>query len=215
MPPFVSSNNLIEPTHLNTDRKTETMRLLITTAFAASALLASGISLPQDRSDDLPAVAETAPRPAQSPRRPARTTTVRGTSRPIILGHSRFPEAPSAPVAPLALSPFGNAQQDGLFYSTRWGKSKEESATQKRISAAVKSLKSDDREKRAEAEDQLRDAVEEMFDLRSKTREKQIKDLEKRIDALRDQLQQRRDKKAEICRLHVQTLVNQANGLGF
>ncbi len=86
---------------------------------------------------------------------------------------------------------------------------------QAQIDSAVRDLKSDDDEKKAAAEDKLREAVEGMFDLRSKSREAQIKDLEKRINSLRDQLQQRRDKKAEICRLHAQTLVNQANGLGF
>ncbi len=74
------------------------------------------------------------------------------------------------------------------------------------------SSKEADREK---AEDALRDAAGELFDMRTKTRRKQIEELEKRLAKLRAQLDKREEKKSEIIRLHVQTIVNEADGLGF
>ena len=54
-----------------------------------------------------------------------------------------------------------------------------------------------------------------MFDERTTTREQQISDLENRLQKLRDQLEARKQKKAEIVRLRLQTLINEANGLSL
>jgi len=187
------------------------MRLLITSAFAVSAIVTTGFMVPQEPQEP----ARPRPKRASSFQTPAALApTWRITNQRPVVGQIApavtYPKPPSPSVA----SPFAGVSQNRLFYSTRTS-SREERGMQTKIDSAVRDLKSDDDEKKAAAEDKLREAVEEMFDARSKSREAQIKDLEKRINSLRDQLQQRRDKKAEICRLHVQTLVNQANGLGF
>ena len=92
---------------------------------------------------------------------------------------------------------------------------KRESGLNRRVAEATRKLNSDDEQKRAEALKELEDALEELFDVRTESREKQIADLEKRLQTLRTQLTDRKTKKAEIVRLRIQTVVNEANGLGF
>lgn len=166
------------------------MRFLATTTIGMLALFATGFATTQQ--------AQTPPAPPTGPAEPA-----------VAPGPVTFPRAVQAPAA----DPFG----PGLFYQRgRWaGNSSTESKHNREISKAIAGLKSKDADKRQEAEDQLSAAVGKLFDARTETREKQIKDLEERLAKLRRQLDERKDKKAEICRLHVQTLVNQANGLGF
>ncbi len=70
-------------------------------------------------------------------------------------------------------------------------------------------------DKRAQAQQELQTALEALFEIRTKSRESQIAALQKRLETLRQQLNERTAKKVEIVRLRVQTLVNEANGLGF
>lgn len=117
-------------------------------------------------------------------------------------------------------SPFDRAAKVNypLFsqnFASAYGSNKETREVSRRISKAVAGLKSDDAAKRDAARADLEKATGELFDLRTKSREKQITDLEKRLRVLRDQLNARTEKKAEIVRLRIQTLVNEANGLAF
>ena len=48
-----------------------------------------------------------------------------------------------------------------------------------------------------------------------KQREKDLAEVEKRVKTLREQLDKRKGAQAEIINLRLQTLVNDANGLGF
>lgn len=193
------------------------MRVFLTSGLCVSAMLATGFSLAQE--------------PA------AVTRSFSSNSFPI--GQNQSPAAdtdsrtPSRPAPPVAPSPFSsavqatsprwrgpglfnsNVAQPGYFYSTSRGSSKEERAVQKRIDTAQRQLTSEDIDAKDKAQEELKAAVGELFDMRTKSRRKQIEELEKRLAKLRKQLDQREDKKSEIIRLHVQTIVNQANGLGF
>ena len=66
-----------------------------------------------------------------------------------------------------------------------------------------------------EATEELRSMLNEQFEKRMVQREKQIEELEMRIKKLRSQLEVRRDAKKKIVDLKLQTLVNEAKGLGF
>lgn len=68
---------------------------------------------------------------------------------------------------------------------------------------------------RARIAEALKVALQHLFDVRTNIRETQVADLEKRVGALRNQLQQRVEKKEDIVRLRLQTLINEANGLTF
>ncbi len=53
------------------------------------------------------------------------------------------------------------------------------------------------------------------FDRDLKQREKELAEVEKRVKTLREQLNKRRNAQGDIIKLRLQTLVNEANGLGF
>ncbi|MCR9202494.1 MAG: hypothetical protein NXI04_27960 [Planctomycetaceae bacterium] len=102
------------------------------------------------------------------------------------------------------------------FYGNLRGRvSKEEHALNQKIAAATKGLRSSDADEQTEAEASLQNALEELFDVRTGSREKEIKDLEVRLQRLRDQLEARQEKKREIVKLRLQTIVNEANGLSL
>lgn len=93
--------------------------------------------------------------------------------------------------------------------------SPKEQELNRQISAATRDLRSPDEGKRLTAEETLQTSLEQLFDERTTTREQQISDLENRLQKLRDQLEARKQKKAEIVRLRLQTLINEANGLSL
>ncbi len=173
------------------------MRSLITSSACVAAMFATGFTAAQQDEDFL-----TSSAPA------------------TVAWQSELPAVPVAPAPPLS---FGPRQRDPFAGSVaahpalmdRLVGSKEERAVKKKVSTATRMLKSQDEATRTEGEDQLKDAVGELFDLRTKSRRKDIESLEKRLAELRKQLEKREDKKGDIVRLHVQTLINQANGLGF
>ena len=144
---------------------------------------------------------------------------VRVADRRVIRARTGPALAP-APGQNSKASPFGlfedNYAGGGRFQ--RWNYSagtRGEARINKQISEAMKNLKSPRLETREEANKALTTAVADLFDTRTEVREKQIKELEDRLAKLRAQLNERKARKDEICQLHVQTLVNQANGLGF
>ncbi|MFK7818932.1 MAG: hypothetical protein AB8G99_09440, partial [Planctomycetaceae bacterium] len=85
--------------------------------------------------------------------------------------------------------------------------SKAEMKLKQTIQRAKGTLTAEDADARSKATDQLNEAVGRLFDLRTESRKKQIEDLEKRLAKLRKQMEERVDKKSEIVRLHVQTMV--------
>ena len=103
----------------------------------------------------------------------------------------------------------------GFYGNLRGRVSKEEHTLNQKIAAATRDLRSSDADKKAEAEASLQNALEELFDVRTGSREKEIKDLEERLQRLRDQLEARKEKKREIVKLRLQTIVNEANGLSL
>ena len=90
-----------------------------------------------------------------------------------------------------------------------------ENAANARVTRATNVLRTVTPDKRAQAEQELQAALEELFEIRTASREAQIAALQRRLEILRQQLKERTAKKAGIVRLRVQTLVNEANGLGF
>ena len=186
------------------------MRSLIGSSLCVCAMFATGFSLVQE--DELP----------------------RQTAE-IVSPRSPRPVPPAPPATPAGLrqvrtSPgfenlFVQDLQDPFARTVRVNNGrvstrnevlrKKEHGLQSAITNASRMLRSDNADTKEKAQETLRKAVGELFDLRSKAREKQIKDLEERLAKLRKQMEQREDKKADIIRLHIQTIVNQANGLGF
>ncbi len=90
-----------------------------------------------------------------------------------------------------------------------------EVAANTRGARATNALRNVSPDKRVQAQQELQAALEELFEIRTASREAQIAALQRRLETLRQQLNERTAKKTEIVRLRVQTLVNEANGLGF
>lgn len=179
------------------------MRSLIGSSLCLCAMFATGFSMVQENesrggtAESFPATARSVP-PAP-PTTPARLGQVRS--------ENRFVQE----------DPFGGTfrVENGRVRKNDTTVLGTERGLQSTITKASRLLRSDDADTKEKAQEALRKAVGELFDLRSKVREKQIKDLEERLAKLRKQMEQREDKKADIIRLHIQTIVNQANGLGF
>ena len=187
------------------------MRLLIGSSLCVCAMFVTGFSMAQeDESRDGTAEsfpARTArPVPPAPPARFEQVRTSPGSERGLVQDESRL----------VQYDPFG-----GTFWYPGDTKEEAQEALRKThelqsfITKASRLLRSDDADTKEKAQEDLRKAIGELFDLRSKVRKKQIKDLEERLAKLRKQMEQREDKKADIIRLHIQTIVNQANGLGF
>ena len=187
------------------------MRLLIGSSLCVCAMFVTGFSMAQeDESRDGTAEsfpARTArPVPPAPPARFEQVRTSPGSERGLVQDEGRL----------VQYDPFG-----GTFWYPGDTKEEAQEALRKThelqsfITKASRLLRSDDADTKEKAQEDLRKAIGELFDLRSKVRKKQIKDLEERLAKLRKQMEQREDKKADIIRLHIQTIVNQANGLGF
>ncbi len=109
---------------------------------------------------------------------------------------------------------YGGAGGSGISASLQRPGSREVAANI-RVTRATNMLRTVSPDKRAQAQQELQTALEALFEIRTKSRESQIAALQKRLETLRQQLNERTAKKVEIVRLRVQTLVNEANGLGF
>lgn len=64
-------------------------------------------------------------------------------------------------------------------------------------------------------EDQLRTVVSQQFDELMQGRDIQVRELRERINRLKTEITKSRDAEAQIVELRLQTLLNEANGLGF
>lgn len=180
------------------------MRSLISSSLCVCAMFATGFNMVQeDIFGERPAARPVPPAP---PAVPARLGEVQ-------LRYSNLNKTFGVENDPFDSDPVWRIQNGELKRHDPVQKA--ERSLQVRITKASKQLKSDDAATKEKAQEELTKAVGELFDLRSKTREKQIKDLEQRLARLRKQMDQREDKKSDIIRLHLQTIVNQANGLGF
>jgi len=94
--------------------------------------------------------------------------------------------------------------------------SPEEDAELEALSQAIhkfKSAKSD--ADKTTAKNEISKALEKVFKRDMERREKQIADVEARVKKLREQLENRTKAKDEILSLHLKTIVNEAEGLGF
>lgn len=83
------------------------------------------------------------------------------------------------------------------------------------IGRVMNELRDAPEEKKADLTKQLEAAVASYFDDDMKTREAELTRLEERLSKLRSQLDRRRKAKADIVRLQIQVLANEAEGLGF
>ena len=93
---------------------------------------------------------------------------------------------------------------------------KEELEAAQKLQAAIQSLKSakDDAARKA-ASDIIQQQLKSQFEADLKRREKELAQVEQRVKSLREQLDKRQAAQADIISLRLQTLVNDANGLGF
>jgi hypothetical protein len=92
----------------------------------------------------------------------------------------------------------------------------EELEASKKLQAAVQSLKTGkDEAARKAAADVIQQQLTTQFESDLKQREKELAEVEQRVKTLREQLDKRKSAQAEIINLRLQTLVNEANGLGF
>lgn len=126
-------------------------------------------------------------------------------------------------------SPFRTTSPSASAFQTRFARTQkpsEDSKLQTEVNSIVSELKKlnnpatdDDEQKTANlkktAEDKLRAALGKRFDVLMTSREQQIEQLEKQIATLEAEVKKRRDAKEQIVDLRVQTLLNEANGLGF
>ena len=86
----------------------------------------------------------------------------------------------------------------------------------RKLQAAVQSLKTgNDEAARKVSADVIQQQLTTQFESDLKQREKELAEVEQRVKTLREQLDKRKGSQAEIINLRLQTLVNEANGLGF
>lgn len=102
------------------------------------------------------------------------------------------------------------------FATTIRGSSPEEQKLVVQTQQLLQKLREGDEENdEDELKSKLRDVLVEHFDLRMSKREEELEKLEERLDKLRDELSNRRSAKNDIVDLRHQSLVNEAQGLGF
>jgi len=92
----------------------------------------------------------------------------------------------------------------------------EEQAEQKELKSLIETLNSDKpAEKKAEAKKQLSALLDKQFARDVERREKEVTELEDRVKKLRDQVDKRKAAKDKIISLRLDTIQNEADGLGF
>ncbi|MEZ6061712.1 MAG: hypothetical protein R3C19_15295 [Planctomycetaceae bacterium] len=93
---------------------------------------------------------------------------------------------------------------------------KEELEACRKLQEAVESLKAAaDDESRNAVTDDIRKQLASQFERDLKERERELAEIEERVKSLRDQLDKRKAAQEDIISLQLQTLINDANGLGF
>jgi hypothetical protein len=107
----------------------------------------------------------------------------------------------------------------GFSFSRSWGDhamSDEEMQEPEAMDQAVDKLKSakNDAEKTS-ATKEISQLLEKSFQHDMERRETQISEIEARVKKLREQIEKRKKAKDEIISLHLKTIVNEADGLGF
>lgn len=94
--------------------------------------------------------------------------------------------------------------------------SKEEIAEQKKLAEATRLLHSSkDEAERNKAADTIREQLNAQFDRDLKRREKELADIEARLKTLREQVEKRKAARDRIVGLKLDTILNEADGLGF
>lgn len=94
--------------------------------------------------------------------------------------------------------------------------SKGEIAEMKKLAEATRLLhESKDEEARKKAADTIREQLNAQFDRDLKRREKELSDIEARLKTLREQVEKRKAARDRIVGLRLDTIVNEADGLGF
>jgi hypothetical protein len=94
--------------------------------------------------------------------------------------------------------------------------SEEEVQDMEALDQALSKLKSgkNDAEKESAKKD-LSQALDKLFQRDLEQREHQVTEIEARVKKLRDQIEKRKAAKAEILSLHLKTIINESEGLGF
>ena len=92
----------------------------------------------------------------------------------------------------------------------------EELEAMEKLQTAIKQLSTGkDDEARKAAADTIQQQLTTQFEADLKQRETELQEVEQRVKSLREQLDKRKAAQADIINLRLQTLVNNANGLGF
>jgi hypothetical protein len=141
------------------------------------------------------------PRPAAAPRAMRRGKRPPGMNGPVGMGlGSGFGEAIPRPMA--------------RAFSHRM--SEEESQEMEAFDQALSRLKSakDDAAKTA-ATKELSQSLEKLFQRDLEQREHQVTEIEARVKKLREQIDKRKKAKDDILSLHLKTIINESEGLGF
>ena len=92
----------------------------------------------------------------------------------------------------------------------------EEIEAMQKLQAAIQQLKNGgDDAARTAATETIQQQLTTQFEADLKQREKELAEVEQRVKSLREQLDKRKAAQADIINLRLQTLINDANGLGF
>ena len=92
----------------------------------------------------------------------------------------------------------------------------EELKAMQKLQAAIQQLKTGkENAARKAATETIQQQLATQFEADLKQREKELAEVEQRVKSLREQLDKRKAAQADIINLRLQTLINDANGLGF
>ncbi len=110
----------------------------------------------------------------------------------------------------------GSAETQCHFCLETYSYSKEELEAMEKLQTAIKQLSTGkDDEARKAAADTIQQPLTTQFEADLKQRETELQEVEQRVKSLREQLDKRKAAQADIINLKLQTLINDANGLGF
>jgi hypothetical protein len=164
------------------------------------------------RAAPAPDHAPTAVRPPDDHPRSAMPRAVRrrGFSPPALGGHGGPGGMSGRDV--FDPGPFGHGR--AMAFPHRM--SEEEMQEMEAMDQALSKLKAgkNDAEKESAKKD-LSQALDKLFQRDLEQREHQVTEIEARVKKLRDQIEKRKAAKAEILSLHLKTIINESEGLGF
>jgi mevalonate kinase len=125
----------------------------------------------------------------------------------VVMGASVWAQQPT-PTPAIPPEPPSPPGWDGFYY--KFSQSQNQAAQ-----LAQKYVKSEKADEKQEIMKKLKDAVSQQFDQHLQQQQKELKDLEQEIANLRAALKKREDAKSAIVDRRIDTLVHDAEGLGW